>query len=658
MPGIAASRQCLDLFPEAILLAGTNGQILFVNRSAQRLLGSTRVETSSLFELFTEPEEAVRDYLRLCSRSGGLTPGRLSVGDNAFRCEGALYQSRTQDAPAKVLLRLTPSGDAVRGFVALNEQIEQLSREVQRRRRAEAELIEQRERLHVTLSGIGDAVIATDVEARITFMNPVAELQTGWTSAEALGRPLADVFHIVTEESRAVVENPVRRALSEGRIIGLANHTVLLRRDGSEIHIDDSGAPIRDAAGCVIGAVLVFHDISERRQLEQQVEARTRELEGEHRRKDEFLAMLGHELRNPLAPIKTAVTLLELSQGDRATGARAREVLQRQVSHLTRLVDELLDVARITTGRMLLRTEPVDPVVFVRLALEQCEPLIRDKEQRLVFHGASEPLSVNADVQRMTQAVGNLLNNASRYTPPGGEIHLTLQRAGGSDGDGYGGYVEIAVEDNGNGIDAEALPHVFSLFRQAGRTLARSEGGLGIGLTLVKRLAESHGGSVSAASEGPGRGSRFTIRLPLAPTVAAAPRASSRTTDVARAHKVLVVDDNLDAAATLAEVLGLLGHAVRVAHDGPGALQLAREMRPDAVFLDIGLPGMDGYQVARTLRAELAAASCGAPVLLVALTGYGQPEDRIKAREAGFDHHMIKPTPIEEVVRLLAALSG
>lgn len=519
---------CLDLFPEALLLLQPDGLVLLANQAARRRLqingdtgwclsGSAGSDDGSPGHITGQGNDSgsLHAYLRLCSRSKSLMPGRLVLGGVPYRGEGALLQPRRVDAPARVLLRLTPWEASVKRFVAINEQVDRLSREVDRRRR-----------------------------------------------------------------------------------------------------------------------------------LEQQVAHYACELEEEHRRKDEFLAMLGHELRNPLAPIKTALTLLELAQGDEGKSRRAREVLQRQVSHMGHLVDDLLDVARIATGRIELKTQPLELGQVLAHALEQCEPLIRDKLQHLHFRSGGGLLHVNGDAHRLTQAVVNLLGNASRYTPQGGEIRLTVGRTAGNSGE-----AEIVVEDNGIGIDANVLPQIFDMFHRAARHPGPGEGGLGVGLTLVKRLVELHGGSVTASSEGAGKGARFCIRLPLT-DAQPQPESAIVSGRPEQGHTVLVVDDNVDAAGMLSEVLQLLGHRAYTAHSGHSALALARDKQPEAVLLDIGLPGMDGYAVARALRKE----AQGSRLLLVALTGYGQPEDRRKSQAAGFDYHLVKPVPIAEMARILTTL--
>lgn len=654
MADLDAFYRIADLLREPVLLVDTSGIILGSNRQAKKQLGNFGVssEQASLLKICSHPPEPILDYLRACSRSKSLLPGTFhfagdGAGASVYRSEGALYAMAEKQERAKLFLRLIPKETAVGHFIALNQQITHLSREVERRRRAEEELVEQRERLRVTLNGIGDAVIATDVNGIINFMNPVAEAETGWPSAEAIGMPLSGVFRIVDEHSREIVDSSVQRVIREGAIAGLAGHTVLIRKDGTEIFIADSASPIRNGDGPIIGAVLVFHNISERRRLEQELERHTLELEEEHRRKDEFLAMLSHELRNPLAPMKAAVQILNFPDGGGEKHNRARAILERQVNHLAHLVDELLDVARISKGKIVLKSELVGVDSVISRAMELCEPLFREKRQQVLIDSLADATHVQGDLQRLTQVVGNLLNNAAKYTQAGGTIRISTREAEGT--------VEIAVQDNGLGIHPDVLPHVFDLFSQSERTLARSEGGLGVGLTLVQRIVEQHGGSVFAFSEGPGKGSEFRLQLPTAPS--SVPRRAEKKTEPGAGCKgcrIMIVDDSPDACAALAELLQLLGHEVTTASKGEDAISAAALYRPDVMFLDIGLPGMDGYTVARTLRAT--AKSSG--MALVALTGYGQPDDRKKTRDAGFDYHLVKPADLATISEILQAHSG
>jgi PAS domain S-box-containing protein len=541
-------------------------------------------------------------------------------------------------ASARIALATTVVALAIGlGLVALAVWL--FARNLAIRQRAAEVLHAERERFRTTLTSIGDAVVVTDAHGRVTLLNPVAQALTRW-DADAIGRPIDEVFRIVNEATRSPVENPVAKVLREGAIVGLANHTVLIGRDGTELPIDDSGAPIRDGRGRVAGVVLVFRDITARRAAEQ-------ELHENDRRKDEFLAMLAHELRNPLAPIRNAAHTLALlgTPDDRIHWVSG--VIERQVGLMTRLVDDLLDVSRITSGKITLQREPVSIGSVIAQSVEAARPPAESRKETLEVDVDPDVGWVDGDQARLVQVVGNLLDNAIKYTEEGGHIRLTAHVDGRE--------VVIAVRDSGVGIATDLLPHVFDLFTQADRSLARRQGGLGIGLTLVRRLVDMHGGRVEAASEGPGHGSEFTIRLPRLAVDAAEPAAEpaldAPEAPSAPPRRVLVVDDQADSTDSLALFLRLRGHQVHTASDGPGALEEFARCQPEVVFLDLGLPGMSGYDVARRLRAMPEARD----VRLVAVTGYGTEADREQTRAAGFDVHLAKPVDPHAVEALLTA---
>ena len=611
---------------------------------------------------------------------------------------------------------------------------------------------EQNNVLNAALASIGDAVIVVDEKAQVAFLNPIAEALTGWSATEAMQRPLSQIFHIVNERTRAPVENPVDKVLQSGLVQGLANHTVLLTKDGREVPIDDSAAPIRTADGLIVGIVLVFRDITERRRAElrsawlasivetsddaiitkridglivswnpaaqrllgysaeeiigqsimtiippelreeekhimerlrrgeriehfdtvrltkqgQHVElsltisplknsegevvgaskiardvgrrkALEKRLLDEYRLKDEFLAMLAHELRNPLAPLRTASEILAQVPAKEASSELAVATINRQVTHLTRLVDDLLDVSRITQGRIHLLCDPIDLASVIAQAVETVEPQLREKQHRLSVIAATgyQPLYVNGDFARLVQCIGNVLSNAAKFTDPGGEISVRTREENST--------AVVEISDNGIGIDPELLPKIFDLFVQGDRTLDRSEGGLGIGLAIVKRLVQMHDGEVTASSVGRGQGSTLEIRLPRVAKPHA--RSPAAPTFKPSARRVLIVDDNTDAANSLAALLNLKGHETRAVYSGREALECFESFKPDVALIDIGLPEMDGYELVRRLRAS----AKGMRPRLVALTGYGQTEDRERARAAGFDDHLIKPVGLPEL---------
>jgi PAS domain S-box-containing protein len=791
--------------------------------------------------------------------------------------------------------------------------------------RTKDELAKQSERLRVTLNSIADAVVTTGLDGRVLTLNGVAEGLCGWTEQEARGRELAEVFRIVDEDTRQPVEDPAVRALREGRVVGLTNHTVLVARDGTETPIDDSVAPIRDDEGRVHGVVLVFRSVAERKRselaqarlaaivessqdaiigktldsrivswnagaeylfgyraeeaigqpitmlipperqdeerviierlrrgervehydtvrltkagrrvevsltispirdgagrivgaskiardvtarkrAEQRLSAQNRvaaalaesaeladasprilrsicgslewevgalwlvdethsalrcadvyhvpsvavplfeaasrqarfargagllgrvwataaaawvpDVSGEggferaraardeglhsilafpihidsrvlgvleffsqevrepdevmlrvmrsigsqvgqfierrraeaalreaNRRKDVFLAMLSHELRNPLAAISNAVQIFR-ARGPAVPELQwATELIDRQLHHMTRMVDDLLDVSRITQGKVELRKEPVELATVVSTAVEASRPLIEKWGHRLTVTVPPAPIRLDADPTRLAQVITNLLNNAAKYTGHGGRIALCAEQEGG--------WVEVRVKDDGIGIPGEMLSRVFDLFTQVDGSRAHAEGGLGIGLTLVRRLVEMHGGAVEAKSEGVGKGSEFVVRLPVgAPARGDGRKGIEGGEPAPAALRILVVDDNRDAADSLGMVLRMMGHEVEIAHDGLEAVGAATSFRPDVALLDIGLPKLDGYEVASRIRKQHPAGG----IVLVALTGWGQEEDRQRAREAGFDHHLTKPVEFKVLQKML-----
>jgi signal transduction histidine kinase/CheY-like chemotaxis protein len=380
----------------------------------------------------------------------------------------------------------------------------------------------------------------------------------------------------------------------------------------------------------------------QRRHAETELRKRMEQLADADRRKDEFLAMLGHELRNPLAPVTTALQLMRLHSDEPLRVARARETIERQVEHMTRLIDDLLDVSRITRGKIELRHEAVVLSSLVARAVEAARPVIDERGHRLTLDLPDEPVAVSGDPARLEQVLANLLNNAAKYTDVGGRIWVRAFVDAGQ--------VTLSVKDNGAGLTPEMRDHVFDLFVQGPEVRAYARGGLGIGLTLVRRLVEMHNGTVEVRSDGLGKGSEFIVRLPLGVVSQVAPSGDANGAGLAALpmRRILVVDDNVDAAEALSELLRDFGHDVRAVHDGPSAIEQAAMHRPDIVLLDIGMPGFDGYEVARRMRTEL-----GLKSTLVALTGYGEANHRRLSREAGFDQHVTKPVDIRKLETLL-----
>ena len=498
-------------------------------------------------------------------------------------------------------------------------------------------LRQERELLQITLASIGDGVIVTDTQGCITFLNGVAENLTGWPTSDATGLPLEQVFRIVNEHTRQPVDNPAIRALEQGVIVGLANHTLLLSKDGTEKPIDDSAAPIRGDVGAIRGAVLVFRDIKDRKQAEDA-------LKEADRRKDEFLATLAHELRNPLAPIRNSLEVMKRSNGNLDVIEQSRFTMERQLGQMVRLVDDLIDVSRISRNKLELRKEKTELASIIDHAIEACRPLAESAGHELIVSIPPEPIYLNADSARLAQAFGNLLTNSCKFTKPGGRIEVAVERIDQN--------AIIKFLDNGIGIPAEMLPKVFEMFTQVDQSLERSQGGLGIGLTLVKRLVEMHDGDVTAHSDGAGRGCEFVVRVPILDEASNFQAPSELLSDKAPAvpRRILVVDDNRDSALSLAMLLKLTGNDVQTAHDGEEAVQKAESYQPDLILLDIGLPKLNGYDACGLIRQQ----PWGKDITIVALTGWGQEEDRRKSKAAGFDSHLVKPVDHAALIQILA----
>lgn len=522
-----------------------------------------------------------------------------------------------------------------------------LNGSVRRRRQAERRVRESEERLLVTLRSIGDAVIATDPAGRVVFMNPVAEQLTSWTQREAAGQPLDAVFRIVNEQTRAVVESPVAKVMREGVIVGLANHTVLLGRDGRETPIDDSGAPIRDAGGEIMGVVLVFRDVSDRKQAQQQhdrlMEEQSARLAAERASavKDEFLAVLSHELRSPLQGILGWLGVLRAGGDDPTQQARALQAIERGVRQQAQLVGDLLDASRVVAGKMHIERAGLDPAALLRECLDEIQPLVSEKGVALEIEVA-DCGAVMGDVRRLRQSISNVLANAVKFTPAGGRITVHCRKEGER--------VVLTVSDTGEGIDPQFLPHLFDRFSQAVARRPHPSGGLGLGLSIARQIIDLHGGSISARSDGLGRGSSFEIVLPGAADLPAIVR-RERSGGVSLAGlSVLLVDDEADTREALKVLLSLRGAVVHDAASVSEALDVYGRNRPQVVVSDISMPGQDGYELAAALRRD------GNGPLTIALTGYAADSDRRQASDSGFDAHIAKPVDVDELVAVIAGL--
>jgi two-component system, chemotaxis family, CheB/CheR fusion protein len=472
-----------------------------------------------------------------------------------------------------------------------------------------------------------EPIMVWDWHSGIVAWNQGCEQLYGYSRSESLGHISHDLLRTRFSQPLAEIEQAIGQ---HGIWSGELHH---LTRAGAEIIVESRWQLTRIGERKLV--LETNRDITERKAAQEA-------LRRADRQKDEFLAMLAHELRNPLTPIRNAALLLNREIGADPKLGTLTAMITRQTQHLTRLLDDLLDVSRIARGRIVLQSESLEVGEIIEPAIEMVQPFMNERLHKLRLVRPGQPLHVHGDRARLVQCLCNLLNNSAKYTAARGEIVLVVAEAPDS--------VTIDVRDSGAGISPELLPHIFDLFIQDSRPLDRSQGGLGIGLSIVKRLVEMHQGTVSAASEGIGRGCTFSIRLPrmAAPERAAAGCAAP----TAPKRRILVVDDNSDAADSLAMLLRLEGHEVEIAYSAPETFEAVQRMRPEAIFLDIGLPQMDGYQIARRLRADPAAKR----VHLIALTGYGQAHDRERGREAGFGAHLVKPAHIEAVNQILASL--
>jgi PAS domain S-box-containing protein len=604
----------------AIFMLDPEGRVTTWNAGAQRIKGYAAEEIlGHHFSRFYPPEVA----------ASGWPEHELEVARTVGRFEDEGWRLRKDGTRFWANVVIT----AVRDETGTLHGFSKITRDLTERRMQEEILSQSEERFRLLVEGVRDyAIFMLDPEGRVASWNAGAERIKGYAAEEIMGRHFSQ-FYPPEKIASGWPEHELEVASAEGRF---EDEGWRLRKDGTRFWANVVITALHDREGRLRGFAKLTRDLSERKRVE--------ELEHGERQTTEFLAMLAHELRNPLAPIRNAVLALQAGPEAGPGPEWATEVIDRQVTHLARLVDDLLDVSRITSGKIELRLEPIEVADLVARAIESSRQLIEDRGHSLEVALPEEPLWVQGDAVRLSQVFLNLLNNAAKYTPEGGRIEIAAERDRGQ--------AAIRVRDSGVGIASELLPRVFDLFTQGERALDRAEAGLGVGLTLVERLVRRHGGSVAAASEGPGRGSEFVVRLPLlerAPARPARPAPEAEAPLTGR-RRVLVVDDNADSAGTMAVLLRLWGHEARSAEDGEAALAIAKEFRPEAVLLDIGLPQIDGYEVARRLRAlpELEG------VLLIAMTGYGQEQDRRRARRAGFDHHLVKPADPEELRRLLA----
>jgi PAS domain S-box-containing protein len=550
-------------------------------------------------------------------------------------------------------------GLLVAAGLLLNRAIVEREREHAARTTAQtlaAVLAESEAWLRVTLTSIGDAVIATDERGRVKLMNRVAEWLTGWSEADASGRPLADVFVIINEHSRLPVPNPTDTVLRERTIAGLANHTILTAKDGHEVPIDDSAAPILAPDGTLLGAVLVFRDISGRRRLERERAALLESERKAGRAKDVFLALLSHELRTPLTSVLGWVKMLRTGRLDKSSTERAFDVIERNTFHQSRLIDDLLDVSRIAAGKLALEIALVDPARLVEIAVDSIRPAAEARGIQVTCAIDRAEGLLRGDAARLQQVFGNLLANAVKFTPTGGRVDVRLDRAQDR--------ARVSVSDTGRGIDLTLLPHVFEPFRQAtaGAT-SRANRGLGLGLAIVRHLIELHGGTVHASSEGDGKGATFTVELSLAAETHDAATKESLASDgrdldsdleALRGLRVLVVDDDPDIRELVTATLAHYGAQALAVGSVAEAHRVFAKSPPDVLICDIALPDEDGVALIEDLRRR--APDKGGATPAIAVSAYVHAEDRDRALGAGFQRYLPKPVDVLELIASVAAL--
>jgi PAS domain S-box-containing protein len=652
-------RVTLGSIGDGIIAADPDGGVTYMNGVAETLTGWTHLAArgkplSDVFQIINETtRQPVENPAGVVIRSGH----RVGLANHTILISRDGTERPISDSAAPIF----DDAGRILGVVLV-------FRDFTEQRRSEDALAEQREWFETTLHSIGDAVIATDVRGQVAFMNPVAEHLTGWRIDEARGRACNDVFTVINETTRRPVENPVTRVLNEGVIVGLANHTLLIAADGTERPIDDSGAPIRNRAGRMVGVVLVFRDVSERRRSELEREAATKdrewlliaertaraEAERANRLKDDFVAMVSHELRTPLNAILGWTDLMLRKRDDAALAARGLDIVARNTRLQAQLISDLLDISRIVSGKLRLDMQNVDLASQIDAAIETVQHGADERRIRITRQLDTEIGPIAGDPARLQQVVWNLLSNALKFTPNGGHVNVTLRRVGS--------HAEIVVEDNGAGIRPDFLPHVFDRFQQADASRTRRFGGLGLGLSIVKNLVEYHGGTVRAESEGDGRGATFTVAIPLAapPDLRAEALermpADSGTEDISLANvRVLVVEDDHDAAEFVRSLLAMYGADVRVATSAHEALERLADARPDILISDIGLPEVDGYQLIERIRHKPLAEGGG--ILAVALTAFARTEERTRALRAGYQAHLAKPVESAELIATVASFA-
>ncbi|MGV3570934.1 MAG: PAS domain S-box protein [Ramlibacter sp.] len=601
-----------------IFVLDPQGHVVSWNSGAQKLKGYTRDEIiGQHFSKFYPPDSVAsgwpQEELRLARQRG-----RFEDEGWRVRKDGSRFWANV------VITALYQEDGELAGFA-------KITRDLTERRRHEEELRISEERQRLLVDSVRDyAIFMLDPDGRILSWNAGAHAIKGYVASEIIGRHFS-VFYTPEDQAAGKPAVQLAKAREQGRA---EDEGWRVRKDGSMFWAYVVVTAIHGAAGELLGFAKVTRDMSDRKRLE--------ELERSSRRMNEFLAMLAHELRNPLAPIRNAVTIMQLETLASPVLRNCRDVIDRQLTHVTRLVDDLLDVGRLSTGKIKLRKEMLRFADVVARSVETARPLIAARRHALDIDQPDEAVYVHGDATRLSQVLQNLLVNAAKYTPEGGRIALSVRPVSN--------FVDITVADNGRGISPENLQRIFELFMQAETgTGPPTDSGLGIGLTLARSLVEMHGGSIEAHSPGLGQGSRFTVRLPAASAVEQAEAEELREAGPA-GLRVLVVDDNRDSADSATDVLRLLGNQVESAYDGEAGIQAARRFRPHMILLDLAMPGVDGYEARKRLLQD----GGHEDAFFVAMTGYGNEEDKKRTQAAGFDAHLTKPVELDALVTLLA----
>ena len=600
-----------------IFVLDPEGHVLTWNSGAEKLKGYTRDEIlGQHFSVFYPPEAKATGWPQEELRRAR-AEGRFEDEGWRIRKDGSRFWANV------IITTIRDAGGEVTGFV-------KITRDLTERRRHEEELRESEERFRLLVESVRDyAIFMLDAQGIVRSWNTGAQALKGYTADEIIGRHFS-TFYTPEDKQAGKPANELLIAREHGRV---EDEGWRVRKDGTLFWANVVVSAVHSRTGDLIGFAKVTRDMTQRRRLE--------ELERSSRRMNEFLAMLAHELRNPLAPMRNAVTMMQLDPAPSASLRNSRDIIDRQLTHVTRLVDDLLDIGRLATGKIKLRLEQVQVADIISTSAETARPLMQQHRHTLKIAPLAEPITVKGDPTRLSQILQNLLVNAAKYTPDGGHVLVEAAREDN--------IVTITVTDNGRGIDAEDLERIFGMFMQ-GDNGSPSESGLGIGLTLARTLAEMHGGAVDARSPGRGLGSTFALRLPVVQVVASE-REPEGAGQASAGLRVMVVDDNRDSADSATAILRLLGHDAECAYDGMQALEVASRFRAEVVLLDLAMPGLDGFETLKRLRALPGMEG----VFAIAMTGYGSGEDRRRTAGAGFDAHLTKPVELSALIGLLNA---